>query len=263
MANTFLDLGMGTDIVGGSPMSAPYPMPPYPSMPMPSGAIPRSAGGGCSGGCGSNKRSSQPFSSTSKNSNSMNNSVQSWYDMPVQEPLDPRILVANITLGGLQGTFTRSTNFIGALTWNASPFSIANNPNCTTLHTDDQLAVAQAFQWNFSHQTANLLTTNPIPLRKMIFLRGGTDSVMTFNIALGAATYNDLQISFRDNAATPGMFTGTGNGTIPAFLFTGPLTGTVAMQVTLNMLGTFVMAISARDTLGNSSMFEMEWVVVA
>ena len=86
--------------------------------------------------------------------------------------------------------------------------------------------------------------------------------MMTFSIALGAATYTDLQISFRDNAATPGQFTGTGTGTIPAFLFTGALTGTVAMQVTLNMLGSFVMAISARDGSGNSSMFEMEWVVV-
>ena len=192
----------------------------------------------------------------------MNNSVQSWYDFPVQEPTDVRVLVANAFMAGVQGVFSRSTNFVGALTWAASPFTVNANPTCLSLHNDDILTVNNAAQWNFDHQTANTTATNPPPLRKVLFLRGGTEWEMQIGLSLGAQTYSDLQLSFRDNAATPGNFSSGGTGTIPVILFPSALTGSTTLKVSLKMFGTFIMAISARDGLGTSSMFEMEWIVV-
>src|SRR5947207_13702335 len=41
-----------------------------------------------------------------------NNQVQSWYDLPTTEPMDPRDLIANVTLGVGTTSFSRSTNFL-------------------------------------------------------------------------------------------------------------------------------------------------------
>lgn len=190
----------------------------------------------------------------------MNNSVQSWYDLPVQQPVDPRILIANSLIGVTQGVFARSSTF-DAVSWVASPFSLSGSVVCATLHTDDALAVAEAAQWNFSHQGANVDAGTPIPLRKVLFLRGGTSYEMSVGIDLGGATYTELQLSFRDNGATPGDFTGMGQGTVPIIKFTGSFTGAQTLKVTLRMLGTFVMGLKATEG-ANNSMFEMEWNVV-
>lgn len=189
----------------------------------------------------------------------LSSSVDSWYDLPVQTPVDPRILIANAQLGIIQGTFVRTSNFT-ASTWIATPFVLDGNISCASLHSDNALSVADAAQWNFSHQGANVAATNAPPLRKVIFLRGGTEWEMDIGIDFGVLNYTDLLLSFRDNAATPGDFTGSG-GTIPAIKFTGVTTGVHILKVTLKMLGTFTMAIKALETT-NNSLFEMEWVVV-
>lgn len=190
----------------------------------------------------------------------MNNIIQSWYDVPLQEPVDPRILVANTYLDATQGVFTRSTQY-GATAWVASPLAYNGSAVCTTLHTDDALAVAEAAQWTFSHQGLNLGGTNPPCLQKVAFLRGGTSYEMTFSIDFGASNHTNVLLSFRDNAATPGDFAGSGAGTIPVISYGGIWTGVRTFKVTLKMLGTFVMGL--RTTVGgNNYLFEMEWNVV-
>lgn len=180
-------------------------------------------------------------------------------------PVDPRILIANAIMGGVQGAFYRSTNFNVAATWVASPFALTGSVTCVALHSDDQLAVADAAQWTFAHQSDNTLASTPPPVRKLMFLRGGSEWEMDIPINLGGATYSDLQISFRNNATSAGDFLSVvgGAGTIPVVIFSGALTGTVTLKVTLSQVGRYIMVISARDGAGNSSMFEMEWLVVA
>jgi hypothetical protein len=171
-------------------------------------------------------------------------------------------LITNASLGGIQGAFTRSTNFVGATTWIATPFQFTGSVVCTTLHTDDQLAVANAAQWTLRHQSENNAATVAPPVRKLLFVRAGRQWQMTIPINLGAATYSDLQISFRNNATSGGNFTGTGTGTIPVILFSGGLTGTVNLVVTFAKQGRYMLAISARDGSSNWSMFEIECLVV-
>lgn len=190
----------------------------------------------------------------------MNTQVQSWYDIPLQQPVDPRILIANCFLDGNQATFARNNAFT-SLGWAASTLGVTAPVVCTSLHTDDALAVAEAAQWTFSHQGINSSASNPPCLKKVIFLRGGTSYELSFTIDFGVATHSGVLLSFRDNAATPGDFTGSGQGTIPVFAFPNTYTGAKTFKVTLKMLGTFVMAI--RSTAGGvAELFEMEWVVV-
>jgi ABC-type xylose transport system permease subunit len=71
--------------------------------------------------------------------------------------------------------------------------------------------------------------------------------------------HTGILLSFRDNAATPGDFTGL--GTIPAIAIGGTWTGVHTFKVTLKMLGTFVMGLRTTSG-GNNHLFEMEWNIV-
>ncbi len=165
-------------------------------------------------------------------------------------------------INGVPGVFTRSTNFIGASSWIASPFALQGSLVCTSLHSDDMLSVANAAQWTVAHQGINTSSSTPPPIRKLIFMRGGTEWQNTFSIDLGIGVYSGLQLSIRENATSAGDFTGTATGTIPVFQFQSGLTGVVTFSVTVNMLGRFAMVLSAKDGSANYSMFEMEWHVV-
>jgi hypothetical protein len=128
------------------------------------------------------------------------------------------------------------------------------------LGTDNLQTVADADQWNFQHLTAKIGDgTIAPPLLKVIFLRTGTQWKNTIQLSLGGVTYNDLQLSFRDNAATRGDC----RSTIPVISFTGgALTGTINLDVVLKTTGHFMIGLRAIDGSANKSMFEMEWKIV-
>ena len=102
-------------------------------------------------------------------------SVQSWLDlanMPYKCPLN---LIAYADLGGTAGTVINSSSFlITAGIWSASPFTIVSAPLCVALGSDSLQNVADARQLNFQHLTAKAEILSPVPLNKLIFLRGGT-----------------------------------------------------------------------------------------
>jgi len=196
--------------------------------------------------------------------NNVNTDPQSWYDLQVASAIDIRNMILNAYLGSTQGVFTRSSNYAtpGGGGWITSPFVISANPTCATVHTDDMQMVADAAQWNMTHGTWNSSTSLCIPLRKLIFLRAGNQWEMTIPISFGGATYTDLQLSFRDNAATAGDFTSGGTGTMPVLKFTGSFTGAVNLKLTINGTGHTFLGMRAQDNTGATSMFEMEIVVV-
>lgn len=235
--------------------SAPYSSPTLP----PSISTPSGKPSGCVGCGGGKSPSSINFSNSNSLQSSMNSPVQSWYDVALQQPVDPRILIANSYLDATQGAFTRSATY-GAAGWAATPLTLNGSVTCATLHTDDMLAVAEAAQWTFSHQGQNLAGTNPPCLQKVQFLRGGTSYEMSFGIDFGGSNHTNVQLSFRDNVATPGDFAGT-FGSIPVISYTGTWTGVRTFKVTLKQLGTFIMGL--RTQVGGSNyLFEMEWNVV-
>lgn len=182
---------------------------------------------------------------------------QSWIDLQHAKPIDVLALIANAYIGSTQGSFANSSNFGTSATWATNPFTIASNPTCTALGTDNVQKAADALQWTFQHQTGNVGATVPPPMRKVIFLRGGTDWQMEIPLDLGGSSYTDLQLSFRDNSGTRG----DAQGTIPVVQWTGSFTGSVTMKVTLKEEGRFVMGL--RGLTGSTvNMMEMEWIVV-
>jgi hypothetical protein len=156
---------------------------------------PSGKSGGCTGCGGGKSASSNNFSNSNSLQNSMNSPVQSWYDVALQHPVDPRILIANSFLDGTQGVFARSATY-GAAGWAATPLTLNGSVVCATLHTDDKLAEAEAAQWTFSHQGQNLSGGNPPCLQKVQFLRGGTSYEMSFGIDFGGSSHTNVQLSF-------------------------------------------------------------------
>jgi hypothetical protein len=189
--------------------------------------------------------------------------AQSWNDLITTQPADPRDLIANAAIQGTTVQFTLSSTFtISSGSWIPSPFALGSSaPTCAALGTDSFQCIEYANQWNFDHLTAKVGDAlMALPLLKVIFLRAGTQWKNMVRLNLGGATYNDLQLSFRDNAATRG----DSRGTIPVVSFTGGnLTGNITLEVTLERTGHFMMGLRAIDGSSNKSMYEMEWKVVA
>jgi len=72
-------------------------------------------------------------------------------------------------------------------------------------------------------------------------------------------TYDNVQLSFKDNAGTLGYFTGT----VPVIDFSGAaFTGQQTLYVTLHQVGRVVMGLRVMDSSGNWNMYESEWIIV-
>ena len=184
-------------------------------------------------------------------------SSKSWIDLQKATPKNILDIVANSSLGGTVGSYANSSNFANPGTWVTSPFVIASNPTASALGTDNIQKVADASQWNFQHLTASLSAATPLPLQKIIFLRGGTEWQNTIVINFGGSTYTEVQLGYLENAATRG----DKQGTYPVVSWTGSFTGTVSLTVTFKHSGRYNVGLWAKSG-SNYSMFEMQWVVV-
>lgn len=190
----------------------------------------------------------------------MNSVPQSWYDLSIIPPIDPRLLIADARIGSTQATFNRSNDF-NVSTWGTNSVVLTGNTLCEAWETDNLWKVEDAAQWTMSHQTGNFASTIAPPLRKIVFLRGGRQWKNTLEVDLGATTFTEIQLSFRDNAASAGNFAGAGPGTIPVFEWTGSFTGTIDLVLSFLDMGRYSMVLKLRDG-GNNSMFEMEFIIV-
>ncbi len=185
--------------------------------------------------------------------------ITSWIDWQNQIPRNPQDFIARAKIGGAIGAYVNSTSFhTYSGTIIASPFAYNGDPTCAALGTDSLQNVADAAQWNFGHITRNSGATLAPPLAKVIFLRAGTDWEMSIPLNLGGATYNELELRYRDNAGTRGDYAGT----VPVIAFQGIFTGSQTLAVTLKNTGRVSMGLRGIDQSGNWSMFEMEWIVV-
>lgn len=185
---------------------------------------------------------------------------QSWFDLSIIPPIDPRELIADVRINGTQATFARSTDFLQT-TWATNTVALTGNTLCEAWETDNFWKVEDAAQWTQSHQAGNFTSSIAPPLRKVVFLRGGRQWKNTLEVALGGSTFTDIQLTFRDNAASAGNFAGSSNGSVPVFKWTGSFTGTVGLQLSLKDMARVSMVMKL-VTGGNHSMFEMEWIVV-
>ena len=187
----------------------------------------------------------------------MRTQIESWIDIERTMPADPMDLIAYASLNNIAGAYANSGTFNGS-SWVASGLTVFNEPLVESLATDQAATVSHAEQWNFSHQTAKL--TGALPLRNVIFLRAGRNWSNKIILAFGGASFNEVELSFRDNAGTRG----DAAGTVPTIGWdTNVFTGNVTLNVTLNGTGVAIMGLAMRNSgSGDRSMFEMEWHIV-
>jgi hypothetical protein len=126
--------------------------------------------------------------------------IQSWNDILVLKPKDPTDLIACANISGATTALMISSTFLQSSRV-ASPFAIGVNlPKCTASGMDRLQKVADAEQWMFEHLTAKIGDgTMALPLLKVTFFRADTQWKNTIQLCLGGATYNDQQLSYRDN----------------------------------------------------------------
>lgn len=96
-----------------------------------------------------------------------------------------------------------------------------------------------------------------LPLKKVIFLRGGTQWNMSFQIEFVGESGEDITLTFRDNCSTRG----DAQGTIPVISFPSPQSGTKTLNLTLKTFGRVSMGVVATFS-GMNTMLESEWVIV-
>ncbi|HET6400505.1 MAG TPA: hypothetical protein VFH95_03815 [Candidatus Kapabacteria bacterium] len=203
--------------------------------------------------------------------------AQSWNDLVVMTPMDPRAIISSLAFEDQSGTlqnaaFARSLNWLNAgTTWIAPPMkTTAGGIPATTSHivaanAYDYQAVVDATNWNNLHAMTLPSLGLPLSVQNIMFLRGDPRFInylyLDFNAGVTSA---DILFSMRDNSTTSGQFQGNANGTVPVFQFPNSTYGGGGrnLQVSLNTTGRFQVALRIVDNSGNWSMFEMEWIVI-
>jgi hypothetical protein len=187
--------------------------------------------------------------------------------------MDPRVIVASASFQNSSGvaqvaSFIRSNSFLHASTWVTPPMIVNTSTpgyiNASNAYDFD--AIEQANTWNGLHQMTTSSSQIPFSVNKLIFLKAGTQFIN--NIFLdwtgGTTSTSDIELSFRDNSTTSGIFQNAAVGTMPVFSFPAGTYGGTAKQLTLTLLrtGRFPMVMRIIDNTGNYSMFEMDWIVL-
>lgn len=181
-----------------------------------------------------------------------------WSSMQLAAPIDPRVLISSAELGGVQGKFMNSTDFSKPTGgWQPLTATLSGTPQCQSLWTDNELALAYAKQWNFLHGTRNSSSLLCPPLSTWIFVRVGSEWQNLINLDFGGSVYTNLQLSLRENAATFGRFTSSATGTIPVFEFTGSFSGVQPLKLSFLLKGKVWVGVRLIDSLGNFSFMDI------
>ncbi len=194
------------------------------------------------------------------NNTTINIQAQSWQDLPVTQPIDPKAVLFQAGIG-VVGTFIRSTNVLQA-TWGTNPFAFTgNNTKVVSWDTTDASTIADATQWTFNHQMVNASPNIPPSLNKVVFCRAGRTWDNQIEINFGASTYTNVVLTMRDNLGTSGTFSNSGAGSIPVVSLGTTLTGIQILHLTFLQPGVYSMVL-VMVSAGVWSTFEMECIVL-
>ena len=189
-----------------------------------------------------------------------NTPIRSWNDWPHQCPTDIRDIISYIKIDSTIGEYKNSDTFKpSGETWNTNTVTYGTNASLKANRSDDNQMNAEATQWNTQSKSLPDDPDIPPALKKVAFIRSGEEWYTTIEIDFGGTTYTDIEISFRNNAATRG----DAQGTIPVYSFTGTTwTGTKTLYVTLKHPGDFILGMRLIDDSSNYYFCEMEWIGV-
>jgi hypothetical protein len=198
--------------------------------------------------------------------------VPDWYDWEAAQPQEITELVALAQLGGgiypiIAGTKARVTDF-ASQTWAASQLTILSQPHCSANGSDKGANTSNAEQWMFDHKTWNDSATLPESLKKVMFMRAGTQWRMDVHFTVtGPANIAEVYLAFRDNGGTRG----DNASTYPVIKWSaaGPgYSGDLTLQVDLKQIGRYNVVLWTKSKPTGTplapvySMTEMEWIIV-
>ena len=191
----------------------------------------------------------------------MNISVTGWNNLIDAEPLDPRAIIANVSLGASTTTFKRSTSFLQS-SWGTNTVGFTGNANLQTLNPTEASTIAYASQWTLATKMVNTGASINGAVGKLVFAKAGTMWQNNIELAFGATNWTDVQLSLRDNLGTSGSFLNSATGAVPVFSFSGTLTGNQSLGITFLQPGVYSLVLVVSNA-GTYSTFEMEVVVMA
>ncbi|MBR9977952.1 MAG: hypothetical protein KFH87_07680 [Bacteroidetes bacterium] len=170
--------------------------------------------------------------------------IESWYDIARLCPEDPRELIGNAAINSEVGVFELSDDYLTE-SWHESPISIVSAPIINALETTNMQKVANAEQWNFSHETWVSDPSLAPPLRKIVFMRGGVDWNNSIVLNFGSIPIETVQLSFLNNAATRG----DSHGSIPVIGWRGKsLTENIELDLVIKKYGQYTLGVwTSRD----------------
>ncbi|MFI5200889.1 MAG: hypothetical protein ACHQNE_00695 [Candidatus Kapaibacterium sp.] len=210
------------------------------------------------------------------NGNTAPSGPQSWFDLVVMPPMDPRGIIQSVLFQNQAGasqpaSFARSATFLHNSTW-VNPPMIVTQPGGGTspgfvlaANPQDFDSMVAAQNWTSLHAMTVTSAQVALSVQKLMFLKAGMKFVNNIYLDFtGGATSTDIQLSIRDNSATSGDFQGAPTGTVPVFSFPSTTYGGTGKQMQLTLLqpGRFNVGLRIIDNSGNYSIFEMDWIVL-
>jgi hypothetical protein len=187
-----------------------------------------------------------------------------WNDLQKSMPQNITDIIESATIGATNATIQASTNFNAATgTWVTSPVTLNAVPTAVAINaTTNPDQAAKVAAMNAQTLMANL--NAPPPLKNLVFLYGNQEGSLKYEmdipLNLGANTYNSIQISLLDNAATKG----DEHGNFQVFDFgSGSWTGVNTLKLIFNgVIGEYKIGIRINDTSNNTSIYYLRTVVL-
>ena len=190
----------------------------------------------------------------------MNISSTGWNSLVQAQPIDPLSIISQCTLGAAAGVWKRSTTFLQN-TWGTNSVAFTGTATMSSLNTTDAATIAWAQQWVVQTGMVNVGAAINSAISKAGFGKAGAYWQNSYQIGLGGTNYTDVQLSFRDNLATTGVFAGSASGAVPVFSFAGTHTGNESLVMTIPNPGTYSLVL-VMSNAGTYSTFEMEIVAL-
>ena len=174
-----------------------------------------------------------------------------------------QLIETNGTMFSNPGTFLLSDRYIQSNDpWQEPTFTVTADPQCVANGQDLKERLAEAAQWNLSHQTGGLGYDLPPQLKRIFILRKGPLWTTRFLITFPHSDYRFVQLTYKQNLLTEG----DAQGRIPVLQLVGDTEVNISssLEVCVRGTGMHEMALCAFNHADEKvEMYDMTWLVIS
>ena len=172
-----------------------------------------------------------------------------------------QLVETNGTMFSNPGTFLLSSRYVqSAENWQEPTFAVSANPQCVANGQDVKERLAEAAQWNLSHETGGLGYDLPPQLKRIFVLRSGSLWTTRFQLTFPHTEYRYVQLTCKQNLLTEG----DAQGRIPVLQLVGDgqVNTASSFEVCVRGAGMHEMALCVNNHAdGKVEMYDMTWLV--